>query len=179
VTVALLVPGWAWVLVEGQASRESELLGLLALHGPEAMSAAQAGRIPPFPGWIETILGTVGIMRVGDLVVGSVITFKPFQLWMLPVLIVPMLLHRDGPVRWTLASLLAVVCLLMGITGWKSGDSAVPFMLLGPVAATLLGADAVRIGAAIRRSAALAIAAGLIAASMIAELLYRSLAPLG
>jgi 4-amino-4-deoxy-L-arabinose transferase-like glycosyltransferase len=180
--VAALVPLAAqgyWVLVQGEVSRDSELLGLLTLHGPQAMAAMDAKRIPEFPGWARTLLDTVGLMKVGDLVVGSVIAFKPFQLWMLPVIGVPAVLLRDRDQRWVLIALLVAVCFVMGLTGWKTGDSAVPFYLLGPVAAVQLATNADAVLTALRRNAAVRIVIVLLVAAMVAELLYRGLAPLG
>jgi hypothetical protein len=179
ITVALLAPHAVWVLVQEEVSRDSELMGLLTLHGPQAMQADVDGSIPPFRGWIPTFLSTVGIMRVGDVVGGAILTLRPFQLWMPLVLGVTAVLHCDRDDRRFLASLLLVAGFVLGHTGWKGGDSSVPFYLVGPVAAVALGRNVSGFASALARSSGVRAAAGLMAATMVLELLYRAFAPLG
>jgi 4-amino-4-deoxy-L-arabinose transferase-like glycosyltransferase len=170
-----LLPQAYYVLWLGRVSRDSELLGLLTLHGPEITRAKMAHDIPPFPGWGRLILDTTGIMRIGDIVTGAFINFKPMQLWILPVLVVPAVLDRNVTTRRVLASLLLVVLLLLGILGWKTGDAVEPFYMLGPVAALFLGRNLDAIIDAVRRRTGLVLLVVAMAAAAIAEIVIRAL----
>jgi 4-amino-4-deoxy-L-arabinose transferase-like glycosyltransferase len=172
--IPLLPPAY-YVLWLGNASRDSELLGLLTLHGPEVTRAKMAHDIPAFPGWGRLILDTTGIMRVGDIVTGAFINFKPTQLWILPALIVPAVLDRRVALRRILAALLVVVLPLLGILGWKTGDVVEPFYMLGPVAALLLGRNLDGIIRALRRRRALVVLVAAMLAAAIVELAMRAL----
>lgn len=170
-----LLPHAYHLLWQGEVSRDSELLGLLTLHGPQMTRAKMAHDIPPFPGWGRLLVDTVGIMRVGDIVTGAIICFKPTQLWILPALVVPAVADPRPAIRRGLMAILVVVLPVLGLLGWKTGDAAEPLFLLGPAAALMLGLNVTRILRTLRRRPVIAgLVSGMVVAA-IAEIAIRGL----
>lgn len=146
-----LLPLLWLILVQEQTTRDTELLGLLTLHGPEIGHALDAQSIPAFPGWGSLIVQQLGLMKVGDLITGAAMAFRPTQWWIAPLVLVPALIHPVEKERRLLASMLVCSLLVLGLVGWKGGDASRPFHLIGHLAALFTGIHARTFLGALRR----------------------------
>jgi len=172
-----LLPAAVLVAQGTCAIKGSDLLGLLPLHGPEALRAASSSSIPEFPGWGASILARAGILTVGDIAAGIAMSMKPPQLWILLVLAIAALRRRYAGAH--AAALLAVVLPALGMLAWKGGDAARPFYLLGAPAALVLGVHAREAAAALKRSPSFLLVAALLAGASIVGLVWQVIALVG
>jgi len=141
-----LGPNVYWVLTLGHETKGTQLTGFLELHLPEAIRAlwidyypnAPNAPLPVFHGWGQVLWNRVGLMTVGDLAAGAAIAFVP-RAWIAAVLLLAAIVRRSSPEGKVLLAHLAVTGMFLGLLGWKLGDTADPFPILGPAAAMYLG----------------------------------------
>lgn len=172
-----MIPLAVHMLGTDEPTRDTELLGLMMLHGPAITRAKATGQIPEFPGWGMILVHTLGIMRLGDLLTGAFINFKPMQAWILPAILFPALASSDPTRSRVLWSLLIVGLGLLGVVGWKTGDAAEPCLLMGPPAAYLLGIHWPDLMNTLRRRIWARLIAVLLAFLALVEIAFRFQAP--